>query len=327
MTEATAEAKADGQAKATIRVDAAQGEFEKLLSMEHRATVDLYAERANDPALDAWDRMHAIRAGRKILEEMLDKKILEHVVMPMMNTPLGFLTDKDPTRSSKCKAAYPPAVVRECVIDAFMLGVGPVGNEFNIISGKVYITKAGFARKIKSVRGFRDLLIDLDPPEKRGGGVVVKATATWIHNSVPGKITRTFPIKTDQYSSGDQTLGKAERKILAAVWAHVTQNEWRIPDGDVGDLQGVPAKPEDLITKVVERPVDPGKIETDAKTIDKLFAEADAKNGVGELGGEDVDVNVGKDHPDRPDAPAPEPEDKFGGVAAAVDRLWISGQV
>lgn len=311
MTEATQTAQAEGQAAAVVRVDKAQTKFEKLLNMEHRATVNIYAERANDPALDAWDRMHAIRAGRKILEDMLDTdkgKVLEFVVMPMMNTPLGFLTDKDPTRSSRCTATYEPKVVRECVIDAFMLGVSPVGNEFNIIAGKVYITKAGFARKIKNIPGVKDLKIDLDPPEKRGGGVVVKATAKWTLDDVEDELTRTFPIKTDQYSSADQTLGKAERKILAAVWANITQNEWRIPDGDVSDLQGLPIKPETAdpfthgprVKTEPETPISPATLPVvNKKTLDELFNEADAKKGE-ELGGEAVDVSNQSSRSNRP---------------------------
>ena len=75
-------------------------------------------------------------AGITQLQKAMTKEFMA-VIMPLQGTSLGFVTDRD------AAGGYPAETVRDCMISALMCGVGVAGNQFNIISGKMYITLAG----------------------------------------------------------------------------------------------------------------------------------------------------------------------------------------
>jgi hypothetical protein len=161
-------------------------------------------------------------------------------VMALMNTDLGFRTDRDPKITPKDKdgnplAPYPMEVVRECVIEALLRGFHTVGNEWNIIAGRFYACKNGFRRKVVQFAGVTDFKDSYDVPRTVGDkGAIVKARATWRKGGIADRLEREFPIRVNFGMGADAILGKAQRKLLAAV--HDRLLGVITPEGDVADV-------------------------------------------------------------------------------------------
>lgn len=162
-------------------------------------------------------------------------QLREHVkplvsrVLALQGSPLGFLTDKDR------EGGYPAETVATCLIEAVLRGVFPIGNEFNIISGRCYITKNGYARLVRTLPGLTDLKTHLGVPKVQTGGAVVSCRATWRLNGKADSLERDIPVRLNSGMGADGALGKATRKLLAAVYQQVTGSEQGDLDGDVTD--------------------------------------------------------------------------------------------
>lgn len=141
------------------------------------------------------------------------------------NSRLGFKTDKN-------NGGYPVPVVRECLIEAALMGLNVMGNEFNIIAGNVYITKEGFTGKMQRDSRFDNVCIDLSIPEIRQAEkrAIVKFKADWKYGGKGMTMNGEIPVKWDNYSSDDAILGKAERKARARIWTRSTGTA--LPEGD-----------------------------------------------------------------------------------------------
>lgn len=205
----------------------------------------------------------ALTMARSIqsLREELTDPIMEEVIMPLMNTKLGFRTDKDPnrpvwnpqTRTKVAPEAYGLAVVRECSIEAFLRGLPSIGNCWNIISGQTYVTKEGFWFLLgKRIGGLTDFKISVGVPkmirpagdarnasDEEAKGAVVPCSASWKMNGTPDHIEREIPIRVNAMMGADAIMGKAERKILAAAYAQITGTT--LGDADATEM---PAEPD-----------------------------------------------------------------------------------
>lgn len=171
------------------------------------------------------------------LRELLTEDVMAPI-MALMNSPLGFLTDRTGKPrfqgDSKWKPCYTWEEVRDCVIESALRGFYTVGNEMNIIAGRFYAAKNGLRRKVSTYPGLTDLKETYDVPRNANGGAVVKAKATWNLNGTPDSLEREFPIKGDDYATADSYLGKATRKLLHAILEKLTGQT--IPEGDVNDI-------------------------------------------------------------------------------------------
>ena len=78
-----------------------------------------------------------------LLREALSDEVMERVFMPLMNTKVGFLTDRNgrPRKNGTVQPLYTIPVVRDAIIDAVSIGLLPTGNQFNIIAERMYPTK------------------------------------------------------------------------------------------------------------------------------------------------------------------------------------------
>ena len=78
-----------------------------------------------------------------LLREALSDEVMERVFMPLMNTKVGFLTDRNgrPRKNGTVQPLYTIPVVRGAIIDAVSIGLLPTGNQFNIIAERMYPTK------------------------------------------------------------------------------------------------------------------------------------------------------------------------------------------
>lgn len=97
---------------------------------------------------------------------------MERVFMPLMNTKVGFLTDRNgrPRKNGTVQPLYTIPVVRDAIIDAVSIGLLPTGNQFNIIAERMYPTKEGYTALLRKlgVKYFIDVsLTKAKPPDLR----------------------------------------------------------------------------------------------------------------------------------------------------------------
>ena len=158
-----------------------------------------------------FQKMASLAEGITRLREMISSEIMKPV-MALQGTPLGFRTDKDKS------GGYSMPQVKEALIEAVLRGVYPVGNEFNIICDRAYITREGMSRLVSEWPGLTNLEIDLGVPGMKDGGVLVVCMATWHLGGVAHTLKATIPVKVNSGMGADAILGKATRKILKRVY-------------------------------------------------------------------------------------------------------------
>jgi hypothetical protein len=157
----------------------------------------------------------------------------EHMagVMPLQGVPLGFMTDKDKENG------YPENIVKDVVIEAVLNDVPLVGNCFNIIAGRFYVTKNGCFHKVLNFPGLTDLMLDFGVPEIKGDkGALVNCKARWALNGKAGELSALIPIRVNSGMGADAIVGKATRKLLARVHDRLTGTQNSLPEGEVDDL-------------------------------------------------------------------------------------------
>lgn len=215
-------------------------EFEKLLEMpagfERLEEAARLCSEERLAGMSSMKRAYTVAKSVELMRRLLTDEVMA-VFMQLMDTPVGFRTDHGPgckDKAGKQLAPYTVAVVRECLIHAFMSGLMATGNMFNIISRRMYITKEGFTYKIHELPDVTDPKMVLDVPKMVTGGATVKATMTWVKKQVTNLVTREFPIRVNSGMGADAILGKAERKIRAAAYAQMTGSD-PLPEGDVDD--------------------------------------------------------------------------------------------
>jgi len=190
-----------------------------------------------------FQKTFAMAAGIRQLKNLITDEMMKDI-MPLQGSSLGFRTDKDSS------GGYPLPVVRECLIEAVLRGLQPVGNQFNIISGRCYTTKEGFTHLLKTLQGLSDLKLSFGIPKMQQGGATVDAAATWKYNGAADSLTRELAIRVNAGMGADAVLGKAERKIRAAVYAQITGTVLSDGDADQEPINVTPPKPQSEQGKV-----------------------------------------------------------------------------
>ena len=195
--------------------------------------VDRVASAAVDVFRQEGSFKQALALARAVrdMRELLTDEIMAPV-MDLMNTSLGFRTDKDPNQldwknGNKPFIPYPVAVVREVFIEAKLRGFHPIGNEFNIISGQFYGTQNGFNRKVRELtKGTYEDSIDV--PVIGGTQATVTCRATWRIGDKEGSIgvkkddPCSFLVRVNEKMLPDAIAGKAKRKLLKRVFERLT---------------------------------------------------------------------------------------------------------
>ena len=171
-------------------------------------------------------RALAVAGAMQDLRRAMDAPGVMDSIMSLQGTSLGFRTDKDSS------GGYPVDVVRDCGIDAALQGCYHVGNEFNIIAGRCYITKEGMGRKLSSIDG---LGYSITPgiPKMAGQGAVQPMEVSWKYKGQTGQKTIEVCVRVNQGMGADAIVGKATRKARAWLFQHITGQE--VPDGEIGD--------------------------------------------------------------------------------------------
>jgi len=164
-------------------------------------------------------------------------------IMDLQGTNLGFKTDQDTIKEkvsnkwvTKKGDGYPLEIVRECLIEAIFLGLEVTGNQFNIIGGNMYPTREGFGAALDKIKGLKKNFEYKNIQQPTGQKVAyVTVHITWqMDGDTAKKQTIEFPIKSNEYTSYDALIGKAERK--AKRWLFNTVKGTDVSDGDVADI-------------------------------------------------------------------------------------------
>lgn len=207
-------------------------EQRRALVRQKAEHIDKIASDASRHLIEQTGMADEISVAVAIVE--LRKALTDDVmtpVMALMNTDLGFRTDKPSGQ------LYDVETVKDVVIEAKMRGFRITGNEFNIIAGRFYAAQRGFRRKLtdgKTFLGLSDLRDEYSVPTMAGEkGAIVKAKATWKINGREDSYTQDFAIRVNNGMGADAILGKAERKLLKRV--HDIISGMNTPDGDVDD--------------------------------------------------------------------------------------------
>jgi len=178
-----------------------------------------------------------VAKGIEDLRVLFDQPEIKARIVALQDTPLGFRTDKDPRvvnrKTNQPNVPYDYAVVREAAIEAGLRGLQLVGNQMNIISGRFYCTKEGFEALIRKAHGVSSFRPIIGVPSNKPGGVLIECEATWQQGGAQQSLKVTIPVKSDDYSSADQLIGKATRKFLRRCYEMMTGST--VPDGDTGD--------------------------------------------------------------------------------------------
>ena len=90
----------------------------------------------NQTSLQGFERAYATAKSIEVLKTLLTPEYMAPI-MNLQGNRLGFKTDKDKS------GGYPIDHVKNCLIEAVLTGLQPVGNQFNIIAGQMYATKEG----------------------------------------------------------------------------------------------------------------------------------------------------------------------------------------
>lgn len=167
----------------------------------------------------------------KSLRELLTNEVMNEVFMPLMNTKVGFLTDRTgrPAKNGEVKPFYSIDIVRDCLIDAVCLGLLPTGNQFNILAEKMYPTKEGYTALLKKaeIKNFLEVGIDKGTNPNYAE---IPVKVNYEHNGLKNSFTVIATVKKDQYSSHDQLRGKAERRAKRQLYEYITGCDFG--DGD-----------------------------------------------------------------------------------------------
>lgn len=173
------------------------------------------------------------------LRDVLTDDVMNAVFMPLMNTKVGFLTDKPgyDRKTGEVKPTYPISVVRDAIVDAAFLGLLPTGNQFNIIAERMYPTKEGFTHLLKKL-GVKYFITKTPLPDNTPTCANICCKVCYEHQGNKNSFSINVPVKKDNYSSLDQIMGKAERKAKKALYEYIT-------GCDLGDADEDSSAPDD----------------------------------------------------------------------------------
>lgn len=192
--------------------------------------------------LQGFERAFATADAIQKLQTLLTPEYLKPI-MALQGNRLGFKTDKDKS------GGYPIETVKNCLIEAVLMGLQPYGNEFNIIAGNTYATKEGVGRLLATWKGLTySLVCGVPKPASDGKSAVVEVHIKWTVNRESKEETLPISVKMDAYTSVDAMIGKATRKGRAWLLSAISGIE--IVEADVNDAEFVDVTPKQTVAEV-----------------------------------------------------------------------------
>lgn len=188
--------------------------------------------------IQGFQKAYLVAEAISQLSELLTPEYMKPI-MALQGNRLGFKSDKDLVKSQGGGyvkgPGYPESVVKNCLIEAVLMGLQPVNNQFNIIGGNMYPTKEGCGYLLNNFKGLSYNLVCSLPrinSDKTSAAVDVKIS--WVLNGESKEETIPIPIKMDAYTSVDALIGKATRKGRAWLLSRISGME--ITDGEIEDV-------------------------------------------------------------------------------------------
>lgn len=261
--------------------------------------------------LDEFEASLTMAAAINKLNELITPDMMKDIML-LANNPLGFLTDRGPgskDREGKPLTPYDVHCVKRCFIEATLRGARSIGNEWNIISYRAYLTKQYFERQLRDFPGLTNLRVKPSVPAVRDRGAIIKYQVSWKLGGKEDSMDREIPIRINDGMGVDAILGKGDRKIRAALFKQLTGSTWDDLDdsesgtaGEIIDTTGtvvtdppaaapiqVPADPEPVAEPLPEAASAPAADETptppptDETPLDRVFREIEEAKSHDEL--------------------------------------------
>jgi hypothetical protein len=208
------------------------------------------------------------------------------LIKELMNTPTGFLTDKDPSKPVKNKKTqqwenptpYSDKIIVECVADAMSKGLTIHNNEFNIIVGRMYPAQAGFTRKLAEFKRKHKIKAGYMPsiPKKSGAAYFCEAVAWW-QKEGEDRQEETISWNLAAFSE-DAALGKVKKRANEWLFNELSGNTWTSAENHIDFNPTKNANDIDMPEEPREQSTPPASKETvldalnDAETIKGLEA-------------------------------------------------------
>lgn len=189
------------------------------------------------------------------LRTLLSDEVMKNIFMPLMNTKIGFLTDRNgkPNNRGEVKPLYPIEIVRDAIIDAACFGLKPAFNQFNIIAERMYPTKEGYTCLLKNI-GVKNLInIGMDKSQSQFVAEI-PCKINYEYKGEKNSFEIVAVLKKDSYSSADQLRGKAERRAKKALYEYITGID--LGDADEKSSEPLDIEHEDLSKKKTAEVID-----------------------------------------------------------------------
>lgn len=205
-----------------------------------------------------FEKAFLIADATSKLKSLLTKEYMKPI-MELQDNKLGFKVDK----------IYPENVVKDCLIEAVLTGLQPVGNQFNIIAGNMYPTKEGLGYLLGNFKGLSYKIIPgLPRINQANTSAAIEMIVKWkINNGTLNEEKLDIPIKVNKFMGTDAVIGKATRKARAWLYSTITGSE--ISDGEVDDLDS-PVH----LNKAIEQNPEKVSLEKEQKRVLKHIEES-----------------------------------------------------
>ncbi len=189
----------------------------------------------NSSQIEGFEKAFQVANAIAKIKELLTTEYMKPI-MALQGNVLGFKTDKDLAQGGAKGNGYSEEVVKNCLIEAVLTGVQPVGNQFNIIAGNSYITKEGLGYLLDNVAGLEYSITSELPrinTEKTSAAIVMNLK--WKINNQEHEQKLELPIRMNSFMGTDAVIGKGTRK--ARKWLYEKIKGIEISDGDITDLE------------------------------------------------------------------------------------------
>jgi hypothetical protein len=195
--------------------------------------------------INGFEKAFLVSSAIQELQALLTPEYMKPI-MAMQGNRLGFKTDKDK------ESGYPEHVVKNCLIEAVLMGLQPTGNQFNIIAGNTYATKEGVGELLKSIPGLSyKINFELPRINNDKSSAAIKALVKWEIDGKKDSDTVEIPVKMNSAMGTDAVIGKATRK--ARKWLFDTLTGSELPEGDVEDAKFTYVNEKEPVDKENER--------------------------------------------------------------------------
>lgn len=224
---------------------------EKLEAVADSLNLAVTAVTGATDAVNGFKKAYLVADAIEKLKSLLTPEYMKPI-MALQGNKLGFKTDKDD------KGGYPEAIVKNCLIEAVLIGLQPHGNQFNIIAGQMYATKEGIGHLLSKIKGLSYKII-AELPHIKDSSAAVVMNIHYTLNNVSKEESINIPIKVNAYMGADAVIGKANRK--ARKWLYDTITGSEIPEGDIADIEfrEVKDQPERLAGEEAKKQLKEGK--------------------------------------------------------------------